>query len=172
MDAVAVEYAVVGSVASSFHGEPRGTQDIDILARVSRLDVADLVRQFPEEDFYVDRDMIIESLRTRQPFNIIELRTMWKADIILPREPYATEQLARRQRVDLSGVTLYVAGAEDTAVAKMRWSRLAGSDRQLEDVAGIVRVRGPDLDRELVSALVSRFGLQSEWSRVLALAGE
>jgi hypothetical protein len=170
LQAVGIEYAVVGSVASSFHGEPRGTQDIDIVARVSRSDVVDLARQFPEADFYFDRDMVIDSLKTRQPFNIIDLRSMWKADIILPREPYAGEQLARRQRVELGGVLLFVASAEDTVISKMRWSQLTGSDRQLQDVAGIVRVRGPALDSTLISALVGRFGLEAEWARVLEIA--
>ncbi len=170
LEAVGVEYAVVGSVASSFHGEPRGTQDIDIVARVARSDVANLARQFPEEDFYFDRDMVFDSLRTRQPFNIIELRTMWKADIILPSEPYAHEELARRQRVELAGVPLFVACAEDTVISKMRWSQLTGSDRQLQDVAGIIRVRGPALDHTLISTLVSRFDLAAEWARALEIA--
>ena len=76
LDATGVHYAVVGSVASSFHGEPRGTQDIDIVARLYRSDVATLAAQFPEEDFYFDRDMVIESMKSRQPFNIIDLRSI------------------------------------------------------------------------------------------------
>ncbi len=169
-DAVGVHYAVVGSVASSFHGEPRGTQDIDILARILSYDVASLASQFPEDEFYFDRDMVLDSLKSRQPFNIIDLRTMWKADVILPKEPYAGEQLARRQRVDLAGVPLYIATAEDTVISKMRWSKLAESERQINDVAGIVRVRGETLDRGLIEGLVARFGLEAEWARVLAIA--
>ncbi|MES2642006.1 MAG: hypothetical protein V4850_21150 [Myxococcota bacterium] len=165
-----MDYVVVGSVASSFHGEPRGTQDIDIVARILRSDVSKLAREFPEQDFYFDRDMVLDSIRSRQPFNIIDLRSMWKADIILPSEPYTNEQLARRQRVELAGVPVYVATAEDTVVSKMRWSKLAESDRQLNDVAGIIRVRGAALDRALISALVSRFGLEAEWARALQIA--
>lgn len=165
-----VEYAVVGSVASSFHGEPRSTQDIDVIARLGRIDVSRLAAEFPEEDFYFDRAMVLESPKTRQPFNIIDLRTMWKADIILPREPYTSEQLTRRQRVEIDGIELYIATAEDTIVSKMRWSKLAESDRQLRDAAGIVRVRGPGLDSAAIMALVARFSLEPEWARVLALA--
>lgn len=95
---------MVGTVASSFHGEPRMTRDIDVVARLSRANVPRLAAEFPEEDYYFDRDMVIESLKTRQPFNIIDLHTMWKADIILPRDVYASEQLARRQRVEVAGV--------------------------------------------------------------------
>lgn len=164
---VGVEYAVVGSVASSFHGEPRMTREIDVVARVQRGDVAALAREFPEEEFYLDRDMVIESLKTRQPFNIIDLQTMWKADIILPKDSYADEQLARRQRVDLAGVAIYVATAEDTVVGKLRWSKLTESERQLRDVAGILRVRGPQLDRHLIADLVARFGLEEEWAKAL-----
>ena len=170
LEAAGVDYAVVGSVASSFHGEPRTTRDVDVVARIFRYDVARLAAQFPEEDFYFDRDMVLDSLQSRQPFNIIDLRTMWKADIILPSEPYTNEQLGRRLRVELAGVPLYVATAEDTVVSKMRWSLLTESDRQLGDCAGIVRVRGATLDRTLIAALVTRFGLEAQWARVLELA--
>lgn len=166
-----VDYAVVGSVASSFHGEPRMTRDIDVVARLSRADVPRLAAEFPEEDFYFDREMVLESLKTRQPFNIIDLHTMWKADVILPRDVYASEQLARRQQVEISGVHVFVATAEDTIVSKMRWSKLAESERQLRDAAGVVRVRGTGLDRALVEQLVERFGLEAEWTKVLELAG-
>lgn len=166
-----VEYAVVGSVASSFHGEPRMTRDLVVVARIQRGDVAALALAFPEEEFYFDRDMVLESLKTRQPFNIIDLQTMWKADIILPRDAYTSEQLARRQRVELAGVAICVTTAEDTIVAKLRWSKLAESERQLRDSAGIVRVRGATLDRDLIAALVGRFGLEAEWARVLELVG-
>lgn len=171
LERAGVEYAVVGSVASSFHGEPRMTRDIDVVARLSRADVPRLAAEFPEEDFYFDRDMLLESLKTRQPFNIIDLQTMWKADIILPKDAYTGEQLARRQRVEIAGVSVFVATAEDTIVAKLQWSKLAESERQLRDAAGVVRVRGVQLNRSLVQQLVARFGLEAEWGRVLEMAG-
>ncbi len=165
-----VVYAVVGSVASSFHGEPRMTRDVDIIASIQRGDIAALEREFPEEEYYFDREMVLESLKTRQPINIIDLQTMWKADIILPRDVYTAEQLGRRQRVLLAGVALYVTTAEDTIVSKMRWSKLAESERQLRDVAGIVRLRASSLDRGMILELVQRFGLETEWERVQELA--
>lgn len=172
LEAAGVEYAVVGSVASSFHGEPRSTQDIDLIARITRGDVGPLAAAFPEEDYYFDRDMVLESLRTRRPFNIIDLRSMWKADVILPSEPYTGEQLARRQRVEIDGVVLYVTTAEDTLVSKLRWAKLAESERQIQDAAGIIRVRGASLDRAMVERLVGRLGLADEWARAVELAAK
>lgn len=171
LEVAAVEYAVVGSVASSFHGEPRMTRDIDVVARLSRANVSAFLECFPEDAFYLDRDTVRDSLRTRFPFNIIDLETMWKADIILPRDAYATELLSRRRLVELAGVVACVASAEDTLVAKLRWSRLASSELQLRDAAGVLRVTGPTLDRELIAGLVERFALEAEWARVLAIAG-
>lgn len=77
-----VEYAVVGSVASSFHGEPRMTRDLDVVARIQRGDVAALALAFPEEEFYFDPDMVLESLKTRQPFNIIDLSVHRQDDLV------------------------------------------------------------------------------------------
>jgi hypothetical protein len=41
---------------------------------------------------------------------------------------------------------LYVASAEDVILSKLEWAKMAGYERQLTDVAGIVRIQGTDID--------------------------
>jgi hypothetical protein len=43
--------------------------------------------------------------------------------------------------VELQGVSLFVASAEDVILSKVEWSKLGGSQRQLEDVVAILRAR-------------------------------
>jgi hypothetical protein len=44
-------------------------------------------------------------------------------------------------------VDVPTATAEDTIIAKLDWAKEGGSDRQIADVASIVRLRGEALDR-------------------------
>jgi len=75
-------------------------------------------------------------------FNVIDLASGWKIDLIIRKSrAFSQEEFHRRQRVDLQTLSLYVASAEDVVVAKLEWSKLAQSQRQIEDVAGILRVR-------------------------------
>jgi hypothetical protein len=55
-----------------------------------------------------------------------------------------------------------VATAEDVVLSKLEWARLGGSERQIDDAAGILRARS-DLDREYIGRWVERLGLTKEW---------
>jgi hypothetical protein len=48
------------------------------------------------------------------------------------------EEFARRQRITLLGLILFVASAEDVIVAKLEWAKLANSPRQIEDVGSYI----------------------------------
>jgi bifunctional N-acetylglucosamine-1-phosphate-uridyltransferase/glucosamine-1-phosphate-acetyltransferase GlmU-like protein len=48
---------------------------------------------------------------------------------------------------------------------------MAGSERQITDVAGILRTQGADIDVEYVERWVAVLGVQSEWERASAEAG-
>ena len=62
---------VTGSVAAMAYGEPRLTNDIDILAAVEERHVAGLIAAFPPDEFYISEQMIREAIRRRLRFNII-----------------------------------------------------------------------------------------------------
>jgi hypothetical protein len=59
---------------------------------------------------------------------------------------------------------MFVASPEDTIVAKLEWSKLAGdSERQRRDVAGIVAVVGPALHHAYIERWVREMDLADEW---------
>ena len=78
LEALGLSYVVGGSVASSLHGIPRATQDIDVVVVLWGKDVDGFVARF-ESSFYVDRDMVMDAIRRRASFNIIHLATTARA---------------------------------------------------------------------------------------------
>ena len=52
-----IQYYVGGSLASSLHGIPRATQDVDIIADIALQHIPKLVNAL-EAEFYIDGDMI------------------------------------------------------------------------------------------------------------------
>ena len=167
-----IEYMVVGSLASSIHGEPRGTRDIDFVAKLFRPDVSRLAMAFPEADFYFDTDMARDAVIRGAQFNIIDVHTMWKADIILPRDPFTHAELARRRRIKFRDISVFVSSPEDTVIAKLRWAQMASSSRQIEDAAGILRAQGEGLDEEYMAGWIARLGLEAEWDEVVKLTAD
>lgn len=166
LDAAKIPFMVAGSFASTAHGLPRSTQDLDLVIDPASLsDLLCLVRAFPRSEYYVDEDAASDAYKRRGMFNVIDQVSGWKVDLILRKErPFSILEFSRRTPILLAGVPVFVATAEDTIVAKLEWSQLAyGSERQRRDVAGIVASVGDQLDRAYVERWVRDMGLEREW---------
>ena len=74
-DHLGIPYFVGGSLASSLHGIPRATQDVDIVAEIEEEHILPLVEELQSE-FYVDADMIKDAVSRQACFNIIHLDTI------------------------------------------------------------------------------------------------
>ena len=63
-----------------------------------------------------------------------------------------------------------MASAEDVVIAKLQWSKLAQSQRQIEDVAAILRLRWEVLDGSYLERWISELDLKQEWSNAKRMA--
>ena len=75
----------------------------------------------------------------------------------------------RRKEGDLLGALVLVASPEDTLISKLEWARQGGgSELQLRDAAGILQLKGNELDLEYIERSVGEFQLHDLWRRVQA----
>ena len=166
-----VAYMLTGSFASAYYGTPRSTQDIDIVVEASPEQLRTFVQSLPVGQYYSDLEAALQAQQAESMFNVIDLSTGWKIDFIIRKSrPFSRAEFQRRVRVDLQGVSLFVASAEDILIAKLEWSKLAQSQRQIEDAAAILRVR-QTLDRSYIERWVSQLRLEDEWRTAQARAG-
>lgn len=172
LERLGVNYFVGGSVASSVHGRPRTTDDVDLVAAIAGTNVEPLVRGLGKE-FYVDADMIRDAIRRSASFNMIHLATMLKVDVfILGGEEFAHEEMRRRAAVNLRGARVWFSSAEDIVLEKLDWFRKGEgiSERQWRDVLGVLAVQGTRLDLEYLRLWAGRRGLLDLLQRALAEA--
>ena len=153
-DDLAIRYVVGGSLASSLHGVPRATQDVDLVAEIGLEHVEALERTLADE-FYLDAGMIRDAIRRRASFNVVHLETMFKADIFVAGDdPWSREEMARARTEELDApggrVAVRFASAEDTLLHKLVWYRLGNEvwDRQWGDIVGVLKVQADALDHE------------------------
>ena len=92
-----ISYRVVGSVASTTYGEPRFTNDIDIVVNLHLEDVDRFCGFFPAEEFYCYRNAVIEAVRQRHQFNLIHYESGIKIDVFLPESGFSGETFAGRR---------------------------------------------------------------------------
>ena len=172
LDAAGIPYMLTGSFASSYHGPPRATQDIDIVIAPTSEQIRRLVGSLPASDYYVDLDTALEALRHEGQFNVIDMSTGWKVDLIVRKSrPFSRREFERREPVDFHGMRLFIVSAEDILIAKLEWAKLGESARQLEDAAGILRTRVRDLDLGYVTEWVQELGLEPQWRAAVRAAG-
>jgi len=170
LDNAGAQYMIVGSFASSFHGEPRTTQDIDIVVDAGSQELDRFVESLPESEWYVDATAARDALRRRSMFNVIHLATGWKVDVIcLKAGAYADSEFSRRVATELLGTRVFIATAEDTVLAKLLWARESGSERPLRDAAGIVAACEDVLDRVYMDLWAAELGVEESWRRVSGL---
>jgi hypothetical protein len=166
-----VPYMVTGSYASSAHGTPRATNDIDIVIAPSADQLHALIREFPDDRYYADELDAFDALEHRSQFNIIDFATSWKADLIVTKNrEFSRLEFSRRRAHSIGDTRVYLVTAEDILQAKLEWHKMGESERQLEDAAGVIRRQGAVLDRKYVVKWVDELGLHEQWQRALALA--
>jgi hypothetical protein len=170
-DRLGIAYLAVGSLASSIHGEPRSTDDVDFVADLRPGHVTPLVAALTPA-YYVDV-ALAAAVAHAGSFNVIHLDTAVKVDVFVAgTDAFQTERLARRQRVrvwDDPPGELWVDTAEHTVLRKLEWYRRGGevSDRQWRDVLGVLRAQRGRVDRTRLDAWAQRLGVSDLLERAV-----
>jgi hypothetical protein len=130
------------------------------------------VQGLPSSEYYVDLDAALQAHKRQSLFNVIDLATGWKIDLIIRKSrPFSEEEFRRRQQVNLEDTPLFVASPEDVVISKLEWAKLAQSRRHIEDVAGILRMRWASLDRFYLEKWILELTLEMQWTEARRTAG-
>lgn len=172
LDGAGIHHMLTGSFASSYHGSPRATQDIDLVIETDEPRARRFVHSLPTAEYYADEGAAVEAVRNETHFNVVDLATGWKIDLIVRKSRlFSVEEFARRRTVEFEGTRLSVATAEDLIIAKLEWAKKGESNRQIEDVAMILKLRATELDDAYLHRWVERLSLESEWIAARSRAG-
>jgi hypothetical protein len=174
LDGLGVNWVIGGSLASSVHGEPRATQDVDIVAALRARHVKTFSKALGP-DYYVDSDAMRTAVKAAGSFNAVHFASAIKADFFVAGDDaFEAERLANRLRVETPAGALYVDTAEHTMLRKLEWYRRGNevSERQWRDVQAIARIQGNRLDRERLRRWASTLGVADLLHRVIREPGE
>ena len=174
LEGAGVAFMISGSVASSFHGEPRATRDVDLVIECSLDQLSALLDAVDREGWYVSRAAAKAALAERSMFNIIDPESAWKADLILRKaRPFSAAEFERRITACLFGpdsIEVAVTTPEDTILSKLEWSRDTRTEQQYDDALAVAVLAGPRLDRAYLRRWASDLGVSDGLERLLAEA--
>jgi hypothetical protein len=174
LDALGVEHMITGATAAILYGQPRLTNDIDVVLTLQDDQVLGLIHAFPDAEFYVPPESVIrvECARShRGHFNILHYPSGYKADIYLAgSDPLHVWALPLRRRIPWNGsLVLQVAPPEYVIVRKLEYFREGGSSKNPADIRAMLAVTSVDLG--VVGQWVERLGLATQWAAVRQLSG-
>ena len=127
LNAAGFRYIVTGSIAAMNYGEPRTTNDVDLVLFLPLGKVGELERLFPLEEFYCPpaEVLAIEAGRPAEGhFNLIHHASGFKADVPLAPPEYVI-------------------------VRKLEFFRAGGSEKHVRDIRAMLTISGDRIDQGL-----------------------
>jgi len=167
LNKLSIPYMITGAVASIIYGEPRLTNDIDLVINMSPDDAEHFAEAFPIEDFYCPPPEVIRmeiGRSQRGHFNLIHHETGFKADIDASgRDELHQWGLQNRKAVDVAGEKFWLAPIEYVILRKLEYFREGESEKHLRDISGILAVSSGDIDFKVLEAQIGKKTLGKEW---------
>lgn len=145
IEAGGFDYLLYGGLAAALWGEPRYTEDVDLVLFLSERHAFKFLREAAKHGFSVEEDLAIQQLQVsgwaRLPFG--DRRSPWHLDLTLGDSPFDRSALTRKRRVALFEREVWVASPEDLLIYKL----VSWRDRDVMDAHAIVkRQKGLDLE--------------------------
>jgi hypothetical protein len=173
LEDLGIPYHLGGSIASSVHGTPRQTRDVDVAVDLPLSAVPAFVARLQGE-FYLDDERIRSAVQRRASFNLIHLGTGLKIDMFVRKgEPFDRSEFLRHapyRLVQDPPRDVIVMSAEDTVLRKLLWYREGNevSDRQWSDILGVLKAQGERLDQEYLRYWAEELRIDDLLQRALA----
>lgn len=163
-----VPYRVVGSMASIAYGEPRFTNDVDMLVELSEDQAERIGQEFPHPEYYVSVPAIREAIRQRHQFDILHPPSGLKVDVILCKDTeFGRADLTLGQRLKSEGFyDAWFASPENVILMKLRYFQEGGSEKHLRDIASVLLVQAEAIDRTYLDEWANKLGVATEWQLV------
>jgi hypothetical protein len=169
-----VEYLIGGAIAEWAWGEPRATQDVDLVVKIPIRSINKLSKELGKRDMLIPADIILDSIledRADIPINAIHMHSGLKADLYPVREGDELRQSAfqRRQQVDYGPPIgkVYIHSPEDLILYKLMYFGLSQQSKHSRDIAAILKSKKNELDLDYIQQWAARLGLSSIWKEML-----
>jgi len=170
LNGLALPWMITGGAAAIVYGEPRLTNDLDVVLAMRPTDAPRVAAAFEADDTYVPPMEVLEleaARRTHGHFNVIHSLSSLRADVyIAGDDPLHAWGLERRYRMEVGGATVWIAPPEYVIVRKLEYAAQGGGDRHLRDIARMLERRLTPIDDAMIADCAASRGLLPLWTSV------
>ncbi len=167
LDKSGVSYAFTGGVTAIHYGEPRTTQDVDVVIQISsREDVENLIQAL-SDDYELDEDVLRIAARNHDMAQAFHRERFAKIDLHFGELVPGEFQRVRRTELFV-GVNAPIFSREDALLSKLLWIQM-GSHRSRRDAVAMLRNSAP-INHDFVDEMATELDVQEILREVEALA--
>lgn len=171
LERLGFRYFVTGSVATIFYGEPRFTNDIDIVVDLPPERISEFCEAFPA-DYYVSEESVRQAVLRKGQFNVIHPASGLKVDVMIPsKDAFDRSRFSRVRRLyPAPDYEVPFASPEDVILKKLEYYLEGGSEKHLRDIAGVLKISRSQIDLTYIDDWAERLGLAEIWTKVRLVA--
>ena len=162
-------YMITGGAAAIVSGEPRLTNDLDLVVAMQPADAARVAAALAADDTYVAPIEVLEietARRIHGHFIVVHGPTSLGADVyVAGADPPHAWGLARRRELLVSDLTIAIAPPEYVIFRKLQYATMGGGDRHLRDIRRMLTRELVPIDREMLEREVEASGVKQAWIR-------
>jgi hypothetical protein len=164
LDELKVPYHITGGLAASFYGEPRFTQDLDLVVRLEPNSLqASALLQRRSTRYLVDRVSAMDAFRRQSLFQALDQDRVLKIDLHVGEKiPGELDRSTRREL--LPGLVAALVAKEDPILSKLLWIR-QGSEKSKRDAIQMLK-GADDVDWSYLCRQSVRLGLDAELTEI------
>jgi hypothetical protein len=163
LETAGIAYMLTGSMAMTFYTQPRMTRDLDIVIELREREIDRFVSLFAQ-DYYVVAEAVGDAVRRGSMFNVIHNEAVIKVDCIVRKHSeYRALEFARRQRLTISNLALWVVRKEDLIISKLDWAKDSLSAMQLRDVKTLLSTGA---DHVHLNEWILKLNLEHVWQEL------
>jgi hypothetical protein len=165
LEEAGIDYMISGSIAANYYTIPRMTRDIDIVIELKQENIDKFVSFF-EDDFYINKETVINEVSRQGMFNAIYNRYVVKIDFIIKKSSeYQQNAFSRRSQFLIEQSPMWFISAEDLIISKLVWAKDSYSEMQLKDVRNLIETV-VDLDIKYIKNWITRLDLEQIYKEV------
>jgi len=165
-----IPYFITGSVASIVYGDPRLTNDIDLVINIDESKIDSFIKAFPKEQFYCPPEEVIRTeinRPSRGHFNLIHHDSGFKADIYLTgKSEFQLWAMQNSRQIDFAGSKINIAPIEYVIVMKLLFYKEGRAQKHILDIQSIINNSNDLIDHTLLHKLIQERGLNEQWNEV------
>jgi hypothetical protein len=150
------KYHLTGGFAASFYGEPRFTQDIDIVIRIFPDSPLDQLISDLSKKFIINPEAIEDAVRRKSLFQALHEETMIKVDFHVGEAIVGELDRSKEEEI-LTGIVIPLVSKEDAIISKLIWIK-KGSHKSRQDIKMMLK-RGGEIDLQYLEMQALRLGV-------------